>query len=94
MQAFSLLSVVAMARDEARFLPFPEVAHGVSDRKRHIKNLMTNPKDILMITNFDASTSDEEMSAWAESDAPIVALSAHRAFENSAEADSAFAVFR
>lgn len=54
-----------MARDTTRFLPVPEVAHGVSARKRHIQNLMTNPKDILMITNFDALASGEEKSAWA-----------------------------
>lgn len=47
-----------------------------------------------MIINFDASASDEEKSAWAESDAPIAALSSHRAPENSAEADSALAMFR
>lgn len=47
-----------------------------------------------MIINFDASASDEEKSAWAESDAPIAALSANRDPENSAEADSALAVFR
>ena len=47
-----------------------------------------------MITNFDALASDEEMSAWAESDAPIAALSTNRAPENSTEADSALAAFR
>lgn len=47
-----------------------------------------------MIANFDPSASDEEKSAWAESDAPVAALSARRAPENSAEADSVLAVFR
>ncbi|MBF4554406.1 hypothetical protein [Corynebacterium suicordis] len=47
-----------------------------------------------MNINFDQLTSDEEMSAWAESDAPVVALSANCAPENSAEAEIVLAVFR
>ena len=47
-----------------------------------------------MIANFDTLTSDEERSAWAESDAPVVALSANRVPEHSDEADSALEVFR